>query len=157
MHDAGHDPRFDLDPGQYEALREHLNPQGMGPDFALACNVESGDHVHVRRIGPEGSRFEGRVAVMTHGDSGQAIVYVAAPQARTLAAAILTAADELDGDTPLGFFPRQPIPEADLDEPTADVDVEEDLTVVPAATPSLPGLLVGLATLPARVVLRRLL
>lgn len=102
-----------LDPADYALtpadLQTLFQRGAAGPDFEVADNARPGQHVHARRIGEPGSRALGRVAVITHNEAGGAIASViAAPQARALAAALLNAADEIDGVAPLVFFPRDP-------------------------------------------------
>lgn len=143
-HTDAHDPRYDLDGGQWEALQALMgDPSNIGDDLAIACNVTSDDHVHARRVGATGSRFEGRVALAMHSSAGAVFVYVAAPQARRLAAHLLTAADELDGLTPLVFHKPRIADEAET--PLAE-----------APEPKSPGL-VGLVTAVPLAIIRKFL
>lgn len=146
---------------QWDALRAHMTADdaNLGEDLALPCNVEPGEHVHARRVGRAGIGSQGRVAIMTHGEDGGATIYVAGAQARILAAHLLNAADALDGTTPLAFLPRFPDEPEPLDVIDAEVIEDEDdaFPVVEPATPSLGRLLGDLASLPAALIVRRLL
>lgn len=119
---------YSLDGGQWEALKASAETdEGRGEDFSLACNVQATDHVHTRRIGAVGSGLAARVAIATHNVDDSITVFLAAPEARTLAAALLNAADEIDGVTPLVFFPPAPEaePETAPEEPEEGEDVVE--------------------------------
>lgn len=102
-------PRFQpISREAFADLMSRAEAGDVGEDYALACNASpQSDHVHVRRIGAEGSLLNGRVLLFTHGEEGEdvATVYIAAHEARMLAAALLNMADELDGVTPLVFTP----------------------------------------------------
>jgi hypothetical protein len=98
-------PYHALSEEDYARLGEFVAHDEIGEEFALACNADAGDHLHTVRIGPKGSGLEGRVAVKVHDAEGrQLIVYLAASDARSLAAHLLNFADELDGYEPLMFW-----------------------------------------------------
>lgn len=101
-------PDYSLDqPGFMNILRA-VQTGTMGDDVAFACNARPTDHLHLRRIGNEGDRLDGRIAVAMHDGTGSSVVaYFAAPEARQIAAQLLNLADELDGATPLTFMPRE--------------------------------------------------
>lgn len=120
---------YSLDGGQWEALREQITDGVQGEDFALACNAAREEHVHVRRVGEAGSRLGGRVVVSTHGQPGAVPIFLAAPEARMLAAAILDAADDLDGVTRLNYVPVTPDEIADA-HAAAQAAAHPETTVV---------------------------
>lgn len=100
------DDRFSLDMGQLVALQNAADePAGRGDDLGFACNATPDEHIHARRVGHAGSRLGGRASIAAHGANGYAVVFLAAPEARRLAAHLLTIADDLDGVTPLVFTP----------------------------------------------------
>lgn len=151
---AEHDPRFDLDGGQWDALRDS---EDEGDELVIACNVRKTDHIHVRRVGPAGSGLGARVTILTHGPNGATSAFLASPQARKLAAHLLNAADEIDGTTPLVFSPRASVPEEAQDDPETeevDFDVDDYLAehTIEDETPGILRLLAGLvgAFLPRR-------
>lgn len=106
---------------------------GRYTDTAFASDSRPDVHVHVLRIGDEGAGLAGRVAVAAHGPNGEAAVYVAADEARAVAAAILNAADELDGVTPLTYTADAP----ETDEPggwaALEIDEAADFDAYPGA------------------------
>ena len=125
---------YTLTEEEWTALSEAANePDGRGEEFQLASNVDAEtDNVRVRRVGPAKGGLKARACVyieslVEHEDEDvedeiqSTLVYISAPEARQLAAALLNVADEIDGKTPLVFFPRLPngeeAPEAE--EPTA--------------------------------------
>lgn len=87
----------------YERLGRYVAEDKIGEEFAVACTASKHDHVHAVRIGPEGAGLEGRVAIKMHDLEDVLVVYLDAPSARSLAAHLLTSADELDGYVPLTF------------------------------------------------------
>jgi hypothetical protein len=90
--------------------REGEMPGGLGEMFQVACNVTPETSLlQARRIGLAGRGLESRVGIFVQ-DSEEmyATVYISAAEARQVAAHLLDAADEIDGVTPLAFFPRTP-------------------------------------------------
>ena len=125
---------YTLTEAEWNALSEAADaPDGRGPEFGLASNVDpETDNVRVRRVGPVKGGPKSRVVVnvemLTSNEDEDvedelvsALVYISAPEARQLAAALLNVADEIDGKTPLVFFPRLPNGEEapEVEEPTA--------------------------------------
>lgn len=100
---------YSLSDAEHHALIEEVGsvPAAYGPDFALACNLAEEDHVHARRVGTVG-KAHARIAVSVHDETDQQSIFLHPAQARVLAARLLNLADELDGTTPLVFFPRDP-------------------------------------------------
>ena len=102
-----------IDPTDYaltiDQARALVKSADQGDDFSTPDNSRPDAHVHVRRVGAPGARKGARVAVMMHGENPQAMLVslISAPQARMLGAALLNAADEVDGKTPLVFFPPE--------------------------------------------------
>ncbi len=110
-----HESRYPITREEFASLMARAQAGATGEEYVFACDAQPSDHVHVRRLGEEGARIGGRVAVAAHGKRGQAVIYLAAPEARALAARLLDAADELDGVVPLVFMPRgedEPEPQA---------------------------------------------
>lgn len=81
-----------------------------------ACNIDERDHVHVARVGDAGAGLEARGLVMVHEGGALCRVFLAAPELRHLASALLNVADAIDGVTPLTFFPPAP----ETDEPNSN-------------------------------------
>lgn len=119
---------YALNEAEWSALTEAAEaPGGRGPEFQLASNIDpETDNVRVRRVGPAKGGLKARAVVYVEslddeGDILSTLAYISAPEARQLAAALLNVADDIDGKTPLVFFPRLPngeeAPEAE--EPTA--------------------------------------
>lgn len=105
-----------IDPEHFSRLATYTETNETGDEFALACNLHGTDHLHVLRVGPEGSRLEGRVVIAMHDGDGEALTqFFSASDARALAANLLDAADSLDGVTPLIFW-----------DPDDTGDIEED-------------------------------
>lgn len=136
---------YSLDGGQWEALREQITDGVQGEDFALACNAAREEHVHVRRVGEAGSRLGGRVVVSTHGQPGAVPIFLAAPEARMLAAAILDAADDLDGVTPLVYMPPGPDGYAAHDEIATPEPEPASVAPAPTLVESILGALTRVA------------
>ena len=143
---------YTLTEEEWTALSEAAHaPDGRGPSFGIASNVDPDtDNVHVRRVGPAGGGLKARAVVyvetlMEHEDEDvedeiiSALVYISAPEARQLAAALLNVADEIDGKTPLVFFPRTPSGEEapEVEEPTVLACVDRQGNVV---SPTWAGL-----------------
>jgi len=119
--DNHHDAKHPLSPAQYAALGQTVSrPENKGDDLSWSCDFAPKDHLHLRRLGAPGSGLEGRVGVLIHSgvnSSPGLTVYLAADEARTVAAALLNIADELDGTTPLVFFPERRIDPDTADKP----------------------------------------
>lgn len=73
-------------------------------EIAKACNVDARDHVHVHRVGEPGSGLGARGLVVVHEGDSLTRVFLAAPELRQIASALLNVADAIDGKTPLVFF-----------------------------------------------------
>lgn len=110
---------YTLTEDEWNALSEAAEaPGGRGDEFQVASNVDSDtDNVRVRRVGPAGGGLKARVVVFVEtliesededveDEIQSSLAYISAPEARQLAAALLNVADEIDGKTPLVFFPR---------------------------------------------------
>lgn len=119
---------YTLTEEEWAALSEAAEaPGGRGPEFQLASNVDpETDNVRVRRVGPAKGGLKARAVVYVEslddqGDILSTLAYISAPEARQLAAALLNVADDIDGKTPLVFFPRLPSGEEapEAEEPTA--------------------------------------
>lgn len=125
---------YALTEDEWNALSEAAEaPGGRGDEFQVASNVDSDtDNVRVRRVGPAGGGLKARVVVFVEtliesededveDEIQSSLAYISAPEARQLAAALLNVADEIDGKTPLVFFPRLPSGEEapEVDEPSA--------------------------------------
>lgn len=114
---------YPVSPDEWQALTaEAETPGGLGEMFEIACNVDPDtDFLQARRVGRAGASTSRAAIYVHHSDDMYATVYVAAAEARKIAAHLLNIADEIDGKTPLVFFPRLPngeeAPEAE--EPTA--------------------------------------
>lgn len=79
----------------------------VGPAVVVRCEAAPDDLFAIRRLNPAKSP-EARVAVAIaeNGDSDSSLCVVFTPAvARAVAAAILNAADDADGTTPLAFLP----------------------------------------------------
>ena len=124
---------YTLTEAEWLALSEAANePDGRGDEFQLASNVDTEtDNVRVRRVGPAGGGLKARACVyieslVEHEDEDvedeiqSTLVYISAPEARQLAAALLNVADDIDGAVPLAFFPRTP---GGSDEPLTPVEI----------------------------------
>lgn len=106
---------------------------GRSDELTWACDVDETDHLHIARVGELGSRLRGRVGVKTHGiDDPGTVTFFSAAEARMIAAAILNAADEIDGAVPLVFHPRPATPEAELDIPEGN-ETERQRALLDAA------------------------
>lgn len=107
-----------------DQARALLQSGQAGDDFSVPDNARPDQHVHAKRVGPEGGKGSARVAVVMHGENPQAMLVslIAAPQARTLAAALLNAADEVDGAVPLAYFPARFVAPEYLDDPAHETD-----------------------------------
>jgi hypothetical protein len=92
--------RYKMDRGQARALLEGKPVQ----EIVRVCNIDGDDHVHVGRLGDPGSGLEARGVIQVHEGGRIAKVYLAAPELRQLASALLNVADAIDGKTPIAFF-----------------------------------------------------
>jgi hypothetical protein len=102
--------RFQMDEPQVSTLLSY----DPAPEIEKACNVDARDHVHLARVGEKGSGLAARGLLTLHEGSSAARVFLAAPELRQLASALLNVADAIDGKTPLVFFdPSAP----ETDEP----------------------------------------
>lgn len=87
---------------QYDAMMDKFEAGVTGQEVVFPCDVDHEDHLHVLRIGDLGDGLAGRVGVLAHaGGSDSVRIFIAASEARVLAATLLTVADELDGEAPL--------------------------------------------------------
>lgn len=113
------EPRYPMSQEQRRSLSQEVRTidAAYGEDFSVACNADPEDHLHTRRLGLPGDAHS-RVGVAIHASSALSMVYIHPTEARMLAAALLNLADELDGTTPLVFFP--PSPESTEPTPKAD-------------------------------------
>lgn len=93
-------------------------------EIAKVCNVDPRDHLHVVRAGSKGSGLKGRGALLTHEGESTTRIFLAAPELREVAAALLNVADDLDGITRLNFVPPA-MPEADEHEHDDDEENDE--------------------------------
>lgn len=93
--------RFQMNEDDFRALA------GQEPreEISLACNADARDHIHAGSIGEPGSGLAARGIVQVHEGGSATRVFLSAPELRTLASALLNVADEIDGETPLSFFP----------------------------------------------------
>ena len=92
--------RYQMDRGQARTL---LQEEPVA-EISRACNIDARDHVHVGRIGDPGSGLGARGVIQVHEGGRLAKVYLASPELRQLASALLNVADAIDGKTPLVFF-----------------------------------------------------
>jgi hypothetical protein len=76
--------------------------QGPGPATRFACQVRPSDVAEVQR-----TRL-GAVQLGVREGSAQARIALSPAAARAMAAALLNAADEIEGVVPLVFYPRTP-------------------------------------------------
>lgn len=102
--------RFQL--SQEEAQRLLAKAPDAEERLGFVCDADPRDHLHVGRIGDQGSGLEARGTLLIHEGGRAARVFMAAPRLRVLAAALLDVADEIDGMTPLTFFPPE-VPEVE--------------------------------------------
>lgn len=130
-----------IDPAPFaltiDQARALLQSGQTGDDYSVPDNARPDQHVHVKRVGPAGGRRSSRVAVILHGENPQAMLVslVAAPQARALAAALLNAADEIDGKRPLVFTaPESSVERRALAEDVLAIIAETTREGVDAAT-----------------------
>lgn len=93
------DPR-PMSPEDFAELVSDAQSGVMGENFAFGCSANPEDHAHVQRCG---AGSHSRVGLAVHDQGNAASVYVSPAQARRIAAALLNAADEIDGVTPLSF------------------------------------------------------
>lgn len=98
-------PYHSLSYEEYLRLGEFVEEGEVGDEFAISCNANEADHLHTIRIGPEGGKLQGRIAIKVHDEHGNfLLVYISPSDARALAANLLGNADDLDGYQPLAFW-----------------------------------------------------
>lgn len=98
----------ELSADEYRALKAaRAMPSGRGEDFSVPCSVDSDDTLTAFRAGEKETPLA-RVQVETTFGEEEATLFITAKDARRFAAHLLNAADEIDGTTPLVFFPRLP-------------------------------------------------
>lgn len=81
------------------------DPERLRHEITVVCDADPRDHLHVGAVGDPGSGLEARGLIVSHEGGRVSRVFVAAPRLRQLASALLNVADEIDGKTPLVFFP----------------------------------------------------
>ena len=101
---------YPVSPDEWQALTAEGDiPGGLGELFEVECNVDPDtDFLQARRVGRANAPTSRAAVYVHHSDDMYATVYIAAAEARQLAAHLLNVADEIDGKTPLVFFPRLP-------------------------------------------------
>lgn len=87
-------------PEQFQEFVSNVQSGIAGEDFEASCSIQPLDHVHVTRLS---SGVTARVGLGLHDRSDAISVYLTPAVARQVAAALLNAADEIDGVTPLTF------------------------------------------------------
>lgn len=92
-----------MDPARFADLTSDGQSGIVGQNYGFSCSIQAADHAHVQRVG---AGAHARVAVAVHDSDDVAAIYVSPAQARKIAAALLNAADEINGLTPLVFVPR---------------------------------------------------
>jgi hypothetical protein len=92
--------RYQMDRGQARSLMAEKPVE----EIVRVCNVDAEDHVHLARVGDAGSGLGARGLIVAHEGGRQAKVYLASPELRQFASALLNVADAIDGKTPLVFF-----------------------------------------------------
>lgn len=73
-------------------------------EVSKACNLDPRDHVHLFRVGEEATGLAARGVLAVHEGGTTTKVFLAAPELRQIASALLNVADAIDGRTPLVFF-----------------------------------------------------
>lgn len=105
-----------------------MNPEEAGrilgdaetrQEIQRSCNVDARDHLHIGRVGEAGAGLAARGLIQVHEGGDNSRVFLAAPELRQVAAALLNVADEIDGRVPLSFFDPA-APSAEEPEPEPD-------------------------------------
>lgn len=92
--------RYSMTQGEIAALCDA--PASL--EIARVCNAEPEDEIRVVLVGEPGSGLAARGGIEVEEGGSKARVFLASPELRQLASALLNVADKIDGKTPLVFF-----------------------------------------------------